>query len=505
MSSNNPSTSSNSYRSILKSSSLLGGSSIINILIGMVRIKFVAVLLGPSGVGLIAIYGSITDIMGRLAGMGISTSGVRQIAKSFAQGDEMVVARTVNTLRRTVWITGLLGTLGMVLFAGPISELTFDSGKEAFNLALLGSTILLGSVATGQGCLLQGTRRIKELAWVSIIGAFNGTIISIPCYYFWGHQGIVPSLILCAVAGLATSWWFARRIQVKSVVMPWRESAGEAGLLLRFGFPVMLSGLMAGVNLYLINMILVRVVGLDGVGVYQAAFSLSGTLAGFVLSSMGADYYPRLTAVSEDVDKLRDMINCQTEIALLVATPALTVTLIFAPLAIALFYTESFQGSVDILRWAVFGIFGRMISWPIGFLTLAKGYGTLYLAFETLANILHVGLIWLCIQYWGLPGTGIAFVLLYVLYTVMMYRWARTQLNLKLWTKDIFLLVAGLGGMLVLTDLTVVWIQGDLLRWTASLSACAIVSVYCLRRLSAQTGISWQMLKARIMGRNNAV
>lgn len=500
MSSNNHSTSSDSYRSILKSSSLIGGSSIINILIGMVRIKFVAVLLGPSGVGLIAIYGSITGIVGRVAGMGISTSGVRQIAKAFAQGDELVVARTVNTLRRTVWATGLLGALGMVLFAWPISELTFDSSKEAFNLALLGSTILLGSVATGQGCLLQGTRRIKELAWVSIIGAINGTLISIPCYYFWGQQGIVPSLILCAVAGLVTSWWFARRIQVKSVVMPWRESAGEAGLLLRFGLPVMLSGLMAGVNLYLINMILVRYFGLDGVGVYQAAFTLSGILAGFVLAAMGTDYYPRLIAASEYPDKLRDTINCQTEIALLLATPALAATLIFAPLVIALFYTESFQGSVDILRWAVYGVFGRVVSWPIGYLTLAKGYGTLYLAFETLAHILHIGLIWLCIQYWGLPGTGIAFALLYVLYMVMMYVWARTQLNHKLWTKDILLQVAGLGVMLVLTGLTVTLIRDDLLRWTASLSTCAIVSVYCLRRLSAQTGISWQMLKARVIG-----
>jgi PST family polysaccharide transporter len=42
----------------------------------MVRIKLVAVLLGPSGVGLIGLYVSVTELVGTLASLGFSTSGV---------------------------------------------------------------------------------------------------------------------------------------------------------------------------------------------------------------------------------------------------------------------------------------------------------------------------------------------------------------------------------------------------------------------------------------------
>ena len=49
-----------SYLSILKSTSLIGSASLLNILISMVRIKFVAVLLGPTGVGLLGLYTQIT-------------------------------------------------------------------------------------------------------------------------------------------------------------------------------------------------------------------------------------------------------------------------------------------------------------------------------------------------------------------------------------------------------------------------------------------------------------
>ena len=45
-----------SYRHILKYTSLFGGVQGLNILIGLVRNKVIAILLGPLGVGLISIY-----------------------------------------------------------------------------------------------------------------------------------------------------------------------------------------------------------------------------------------------------------------------------------------------------------------------------------------------------------------------------------------------------------------------------------------------------------------
>ena len=45
------------YRQILKSSALIGGSSLISVVIGIVRTKAFALLLGPTGVGLMGLYG----------------------------------------------------------------------------------------------------------------------------------------------------------------------------------------------------------------------------------------------------------------------------------------------------------------------------------------------------------------------------------------------------------------------------------------------------------------
>ncbi|MGA2331881.1 MAG: hypothetical protein ABSG75_08985 [Syntrophales bacterium] len=56
----------NSYRQIFKSTTLIGRSQVINVYLGIIRTKILAVLLGPSGVGIIGIYTSITGLVGTL-------------------------------------------------------------------------------------------------------------------------------------------------------------------------------------------------------------------------------------------------------------------------------------------------------------------------------------------------------------------------------------------------------------------------------------------------------
>jgi len=489
--------SSASYKNVLKSTSVIGGASLANILIGMVRIKGVAVLIGPEGVGLMGVFNTIISMVSAIAGMGLGSSGVRQIAAAHGIGDQERVARTFKTLRRTVWLTGALGMGSMVLGGSFFSHVSFGTPAYALSIALLGSTVLLANIASGQSCLLQGTRRIGDLAKVSIIGALNATALSIPCFYFWGLRGIVPSLILTAAAGLATSWWFARRVPISSVPVTWRDSKIEAVELLNFGVPLMFSGLMSTLSAYLINSLLVRRFGLDGVGLWQAAISFSSVLANFVLGAMGTDYFPRLTAVAGDNQRVGEQVNAQTEISLLLAVPGLAATIIFAPLAITLFYSGKFDGAVDILRWSIFGIFGRLLSWPLGYVTLAKGRGKTFLCVETFNNVFYFCAVLLCTQLWGLPGTGIAFVFLYVVVTIMNYmvahalshtRWSQSNK----WHSFIF------GGVLAFLGINSAFVANPWIRLPLNLAILVGLGIYCLHRLSRKSDIPFRRLWSRL-------
>jgi PST family polysaccharide transporter len=59
--------STSSYGQILKSSSIVGGAQAINYVVGLLRTKAVALLLGPSGVGLVGLYVSAIGLVGTFA------------------------------------------------------------------------------------------------------------------------------------------------------------------------------------------------------------------------------------------------------------------------------------------------------------------------------------------------------------------------------------------------------------------------------------------------------
>ncbi len=459
----------------------------------MVRTKFVALLIGPTGVGLIGTYSQITSVVGTMSGMGLGSSGVRQIAEAVGTGDEVRISRTVFTLRRTVWVTGSVGMLVMILFCIPISTITFNSDSYALPIAFLGITILLSAIASGQGCVLQGTRRIGDIAKISVLGTVYGTLISIPCYYFWGLKGIVVSLILYAIASLITSWWFARRVPIMPIALKWHAASDEARQLLALGLSFVGAGLIAQLSNYLIRIFLIRQFGLNDVGIYQSAFGLSGILVGFVLGAMGTDYYPRLTAASSDNVKVHRMFNEQAEISILLSLPGLAAMMVFAPLVIRVFYTESFMAAVPILRWSILGVLGRVFSWPLGFIILAKGKGQLYFLTELFACVLLVGATYYFALIWGLIGTGIAFLTLYVFYTALMLIVVRRVAGTN-WTYRTLKLVLLASAVMVSLMLNCSLNVSPIVEWAINIVVLVPVTYLCLRQLSQKSEIGLHAL-----------
>ena len=145
------------YGQILRSTALIGGSSTINVAIGIFRTKAMAILLGPSGFGLFGLFSSIGDVVQNLAGMGIQNSGVRQIAEAVGTGDAIRIARTVTVLRRVAILLGTLGGAVLVALSYPIHELTFADTTHVAGVALMGSSCFSAKcrrdkVRSSRGC-----------------------------------------------------------------------------------------------------------------------------------------------------------------------------------------------------------------------------------------------------------------------------------------------------------------------------------------------------------------
>ena len=438
-----------SYGQILKSSALVGGSQVANIAIGIVRTKAMPILLGPAGFGLFGLYGSIQNLTQSVAGMGINSSGVRQIAEAVGSGDKIRIAKTAAVLRRTAVVLGLFGAVLLIVFSRQVSRLTFGGTERAAAVSLLSLAVLFGLVSGGQGALIQGMRHIGDLAKMNVLSAFFGLCAGIPLVYFFRQQGVVPSLIAVAAMTILTSWWYSRKIEIEIPSVTLSEVRQEASGLLKLGSAFMASGLMTLGVAYAVRVLVLRRLGLPATGLYQSAWTLGGLYVSFILQAMGADFYPRLTASIQNRAECNRLVNEQTLVGLLLAGPGVLATLTFAPLVIALLYSARFGAAVGVLRWICLGAMLQVITWPMGFIIVAKGRQGLFFLSELAWTIVAVGLAWFCVNHYGLNGAGIAFFGSYVFHVFLTYPIVR-RLSGFHWSRAnkvkglIFLFLAGL-------------------------------------------------------------
>jgi antigen flippase len=398
----------------------------------MVRVKFVAVLIGTAGVGLAAGFTAICGLLGTLFGLGIQSSAVREVAAAAGRDDPAAIARVILTLRRVCWVTGLAGALAISVASPLLSQITFDSTQYAPDIAALGIVILLGNLAGGQMAVLQGTRRIGDMARANVLGGVASTLIAIAFYTSLGLRGIVPAMIFIAATQWLIAWGYARRLPLANAAsMGWRETLSEARGMMRLGVVFMSSALMGSAVGYFTVTLIAQRLNLQAVGVYSAAFALSGVFVNFVLGAMGSDYYPRLTASIADKVACNRLINEQTEVGLLLAAPGLLTTMALAPWVVKIFYSSEFLPAVGMLQWFVLGCLGRVISWPLGYLMPAAGKSSWLFLSELGANLLHAALMTAGLMIFGLDGVAVAFVVLYSLHVPLTWLIARQLTGFK--------------------------------------------------------------------------
>lgn len=480
-----------SYRDIVRSSSIIGGAQGIRLLILMVQTKLVAVLLGPAGLGLVGLYQSAINLVGTVSGLGISGSAVRVVAEAQASGDPRRVARTVKVLGRACFATGLLGWMLAASLGWPLSVWFFGTSERAVTIGLLGVTLLFTNIATGQLALIQGLRRIGDLALFQVLSAIGSLVISVILYACLREQGIITVFIIVSVFNLAVSRWIARRVLIISVITTWRRCVRESSRLVSLGVALMWSGVLTtGVGLVTCAWI-TRDFGTEANGIYQAAWGISGAFAGFILQAMGTDFYPRLTAVANDDREVNRLVNEQTEVGILMALPGLLATLAFAPWVIRIFYTAKFLEASALLPWFVLGVMGSVISWPLGFIQLAKGATRVFATTETVKGLVLLCFTWFGLRWYRVLGVAMALAALYLVY-VLGILWIAGLLSGFRWSRSVRMLlfrstvVVGIAfAISKLFPPVIATASGGLLVFAAS--------YLCLRRLAFRLGPSHRM------------
>lgn len=442
-------------KSALRATAILGCSSAVTIASGLISSKAYALLVGPTGMGLMGLLQSLLGLAGLVAGMGVGTGLVRLGAHALDRGDPGQLAALQRGAWIILWSLGGVVALVMVVCSGQLSTLMFG-GSEYAAAAILMAPALLFSLAQGiQTGVLNAHHKVEALARVAVFASIVSTAAGVLVVLLFRTRGIPFAVLFGPAAGWLTSFVLLRRSVPRAP-----QAAGLSDIvsgiraLLRFGAPYTLSMLVGfGVQLALPFLVL-RLLGQENVGYYQAALKIAVGYLGFVLTAMAQDYYPRVSGAASRPAELVELVNQQHRLVMLIGGPVILGALTFSPYLVPLVYSKAFTPAVDILEWLLIGDILKFSSWTMSYVVLARCSSATYFLTELVWGSIVFVASWAGIQWLGLSGLGIAYLTSYGVYYLMV-RWiVHRDIGLTWTASNKWLLVGLLGAALSIRMLT---------------------------------------------------
>jgi len=485
-----------SYKNIIKAISLFGGVKVFQILVGIVKNKVVAVILGPSGMGIVGMITSTTSMISALTGFGLETSAVRDVSQAYTSNNEESVNKVITVLRKLILITGILGMIITFIFSSYLSVWAFGNTDYSLSFKIVSVILLFNQLSIGQTVLLQGTFHYKYMAKASFIGSILGLIISVPLYYIYEYQAIVPVIIVTALLNLILTWFFSLKIQFVPIKMSFSQIFFEGKSMLILGGAIALTGLINTGQVYIFRILISNYGGMADVGLYTAGITIATSYIGIVLNAMGSDYSPRLASVATEQPLLIQTINRQALLLMIILAPLIMVFVVFIKEFVILLYSNKFVDISDMIIWMMFGMFFRAISWSISYSFVAVNKPKLFLWNEIISTLYSLAFSILGYLWYRFTGLGIAFCLTYVLYSFHMYLLAKSKFgfyfNIDIIKKGLPILIISSVAFFIL-----LYIHNNVLHYVFGGISILIISFYSLKNLNKLIDLRLQLNSLR--------
>ena len=421
------------YNRILKYAGVFGSVQMLAMLVTLVLNKVKSVWLGPACYGITESMNRNTDVVKNLTNLGIQTVAVPEISRTVgtdaeATGDSILITRSWALL------TAIAGMAVCLLMSPFLSRWAFagDAGYTV-GFMLMSFAVAAAAVTGGEMAVLRGTGLMRQVALSQLFASIVSLCLSVPLYWFFKLDGIIPALVLSALGTMTVTCCYSFRAYPYSA----RPFSGQ---VLRKGFGMIGFGVFFTVAAFLgawawsiIAKFLMDKGGQELTGIYSAGYMLVTYFATLLLTVNDSEYFPRLSSVAADKNKLQSTVDSQAQAMLMLSAPLVICFIIVMPLVVyVVLEYGKFHNSIALAQLAVAGVFFKSVSQPIACIVLAKSDQVTYLIQETICYILLVICVICGFNLYGTVGIGIALAFWELLYLGMVLTISRIRYGYRL-------------------------------------------------------------------------
>lgn len=410
-----------------------GSAQGLSVAINLVRNKLVAMLLGPNGMGLMALYSASVKLVQDSTNLGLASSGVKVISQEMDNENPIKLCESITMMRSWVAVSAVFGTLLCIAFSWLLSITSFTDTSHTLHYIVLSPVVGLSLIAAGEVAVLKATRNIKKVISLSLWTIILTLIISVPMFYLWRAKAIIPSLVVVAFAqAMVTICYSYRKYKPK---LSFRKETLKKGLpMLRLGLAFVLAAVVASASEYLIRAFLNIYSNDSTVGLYNAGYMIAFTYAGAVFSAIDSEYFPRLSALFGQgacTAEINATIQRQIKVSLMIIVPMVIVLVLLLPWILPLLFSEKFTEAIPMAQISLGAMVVRSVYLPLAYIPLAKGDSRTFIMIEVASSIYLLATVVGGFLFMGITGCGVGLVVSCVLELITTMIICKKQYNLS--------------------------------------------------------------------------
>lgn len=408
----------------LRATLVVGLGSVATVGLSVIAAKAYALLIGPSGVGLLALMQSVLNIAATAATLGLVLSTIRATASAATLGGRSRAHGVEAAALLLAALGGGAGALLLLLLRDPIAQGLLGSSDRGGDVALIAVSVFLSVVGSVQVAVLSGLHRVVSVVAVNIGTSLAAAAVGVWIVATLGTNGIAPALAVTAAVQLVLSR-LALGLSWRRIYGGLRLSA-DAGELIRQGIPVAASQLASYGAQMLVPVLVLFVLGTAEVGYYRAAATVSIGYLTFFLAALAQDFYPRISGTTHP-DEIAGLIERRMRMIVGLGLPLIVGMLAAAPLLVELLYSEAFAPGARVLEWQLVGDMFRLPAWVLSFVLLARRNSAAYLGVEAVGGFFLLAGTFIGLLLVQLPGSGIGYAASQVVYYAAVWAIVRRQ------------------------------------------------------------------------------
>lgn len=435
------------FKTLLKNTSFLAGTRMVQFATGLVRTKLIAYYLGALGTGLVAQLTFITQKISQFTLLSMSESIVKQIAEN-KNSPESVQLINAAYKAYVILVAAFMVVSSTILYFFSESLTVYVFGDVSFlSYFFIGlfsfPVLILDSIPFS---ILKAYKDVKGIAKARIIIVIINLITAVPLILIFKLDGAIAFVPLSYVVNLGVNFVFAQNKYFKSlgigIVSVLRSPLNmkfvrELLVFSTFGLTV---GIFSIISEFVCRSIVVSNLGVDSIGLYSPIVMWASMVTGFVLPSFSTYLYPRFCEIKTNKE-ISSLLNDAIRLGTFAILPLLMIGIPYKDFIISLFYSDDFLAAAKYLPYHFIGI--AFYVWYYVFSQSMTPTGRIkqHGIFLSIYFALDIGVTYIFVERYGLYGWMLKHIVSPFVFFWIYLLYAKRYMGLKMHKMNIVLML----------------------------------------------------------------